>query len=337
MSTTGTYAFNPTLAQLIQQSFRDLDIIDAEETPTAAQFAEAMFLLNSITKGLEATGIHVWTEQEAILFLQPGQARYTIGSSGVNDNAPASDSWLQLALAGSYTAGAATIALAIAADVNQGDNIGVVLDSGATFWTTVAMQIPAAPALATSVLLAAPLPSSASLGNVVLDFAPAAQIVRPLKIPSMRLFTFSSQTEIPMTVLSRQGYMDLPNKGPQAGVTATPGAQGIPTQFYYSPQQGLGWVYIWPVPVLSNWACRMTWYRPIQDWANPANTMDFPQEWSAPLRWMLSDELKLGYSIPPARAEMITAKAADWLTTVSGWDRDSEPVQFGIDNQFRGR
>ena len=277
MTTTGTTTFNPTLQQLVTQSYRDLDIIDAEESPTGAQFTEAMFLLNSITKGLEATGIHVWTEQEAILFLQPGQARYTLGSSGVNDNCPSSDSWLQLTLGLSAIAGANAITLAAAADVNVGDNIGIVLDAGPTFWTTVLQQIPAAPALATSVVLAAPLPSSASSGNIALDYAPAAQIVRPLKIPRMRLFTFSSQTEIPMMVLSRQEYMDLPNKGQQGGVTGpNTGAQGTPTQFFYSPQRDLGWAYIWPVPNLSRWAARFTWYRPIQDWANPANTMDFP-------------------------------------------------------------
>lgn len=337
MATTGTYTFNPTLAQLVTQSYRDLDVIDADETPTAEQFTEAMFLLNSIVKGLEAQQIHVWTEEEAIVFLQQQQFRYTLGAPApaVSDNCPASDSWLQLVLANSYAPGAATIAFQTPADVNVGDDIGIVLDSGATFWTTVLGQTPAAPALASSVLLAAPLPSSASSGNFALDFAPAAQIVRPLKIPRARLFTYQSQTEIPMTVLSRQEYMDLPNKGQQAGYTGGSGAQGTPTQFYYSPQRDLGWLYVWPAPSMSNWAIRFTWYRPLQDFANPANTMDFPQEWSAPLRWMLSDELKLGYSIPAARAQMITAKAADWLATVSGWDHDSEPVQFGMDYQFR--
>jgi hypothetical protein len=34
--------------------------------------------------------------------------------------------------------------------------------------------------------------------------------------------------------------------------------------------------------VTSAWAVRFTWYRSLQDFIDPTNTADFPQEWAAP-------------------------------------------------------
>lgn len=320
MTVSGTSAFNPSVTFLISEAYRDLDVIGDDEQPTAAQFNTAFFKLNSFVKTLEATGIHVWTEEEAIVFLQPYQARYTLGSSGANAQAPSADQWIQAKLNTSLSAGASVIPLVTALGITAGDDIGIVLDNGVTFWTTVS----GAPSGA-NVTLAAPLPSSASAGAVALDYPPAAQIVRPLKIPAARLLTFASNQETPMTILARQGYMDLPNKQ----------SPGVPTQWFYTPQRDLGYLYVWPVPVTSAWAVRFTWYRPLMDLNTPANTMDFPQEWVTPLRWLLANELMVGHSVPPMRQQTIKSNAAEWMQVVSGWDKESEPVQFGMDWQYR--
>lgn len=336
MTSSGSIAFNPSVTQLITEAFRDCDIIAEDESPTADQYTSAIFKLNSIVAGLQGTGIHVWAESEAIVFLEPYQKRYVLGapSPTPSANSADADSWIQAYVAQQQIAGATTLQLVSAAGVVQGDNLGVVVNSGNAgtfFWTTVA----AAP-VGNLVTLASPLPAGVSSNAIVTDYPAGGQINRPLKVPSVRLLTFgqspsisqpnrTGNIETPMTRLSRQQYEDLPQKD----------SPGVPTQFYYSPQRDRGWLYVWPVALLPIYAARITWYRPLQDFFAPNNTMDFPQEWAAPLRYLLSDELKLSYSVPEPRATRIEKKALEWTTIISGWDRDSEDVQFGMDSRYR--
>lgn len=322
------------MVDLVTEAFRDCNIITEYESPSATQYVSSVFKLNGIVAGLQATGIHVWTESEAIVFLQPYQSVYVLGctTAGVlNANSAPYDQWIQAYTALAAATGATTLNLQTALGIQANDVIGVQLAAGPLFWTTVV----GAPA-GNVVTLAAPLPSPVNVGAMVADYLPTAPIVRPLKIPTARCFTYApppastpplpvNNIENPMTRLSRQEYMDLPQKL----------SPGVPTQFYYSPQQDRGLLYVWPVAGTANWAARITWYRPLQDFFAPNNTMDFPQEWTAPLRYLLADELKLQYAVPEPRASRIKEKAAEYTQIVSGWDRDSEDVQFGLDFRWR--
>lgn len=351
------YTFNPTVTELITEAYRDCNIIDETETPSAPQFEIALFRLRSLVQSLAATGIHVWTEEEAMIFLQKGIPEYlfpglstpTVGSYSVVAMACDADAWLQYELQSSYPMGTQIITLDLLPNLpgglglttesgsfitteggldiliepvigtSVGDNVGVVLDNGFIFWTTVAAVA------GFQITLTDSLPSSASADNFVFSFPPSAAITRPLKIPKARLFTYQSATLIPMTVLSRQRYMDLPQ----------PFNPGTPTQFYYSPQRGYGSLRVWPNVQQAQWGVRCTWYRPLLDLMNPNNTADFPQEWYTPLRWLTAGEIKVTYAVAEPRASMIDKQVASWTTTVAGWDRDSEDVEFGMDYRYR--
>lgn len=322
MTTSNTFGFNPTVAQMITGAYQDLNVIGDDEAPTAAQFNVALYKMNSIVKSLQATGIHVWTEEEAILFLQPIQSRYQLGGASGNAFCCDAASWILGKLAQSYSSGATSIALQTTAGMSVGDNFGIVLATGATFWATVS-------ALPGSNVVTIPgpgLPSAASSGSYTFDFPPSAQIGRPLKVPKTRLLTFASLQETPMTgPISRQEYMDLPNKQ----------STGTPTQVFYTPQLGVGYIYVWPVITNSFCAIRFTWYRSLADLLTPANTFDFPQEWATPLRWFLADDLRAGHNVPLQRQKLIQEKAMEWGQIIEGWDRESEPIQFGMDWMLR--
>lgn len=323
MTTSGLSTFNPAVTLLIAQAHRQLGVIAEDEEMTAGMYSTGIFQLNSIVAAAQAIGLHVWTEEEAILFPQVGVAKYVIGgpTAALNAHTSDADSWLQLTLAAPAAGGATSIVVQLATGVLAGDNIGIILNDGTTFWTTVN----GAP-VGQAITLTAPLPASgASVGAFALDYA--TPIVRPLKVPNARLRylggsgTPSNPNETPMTIMSRQEYMDLPNKL----------SPGTPTQWFYSPQRDSGFFYIWPVPVTTAWAIRFTWYRPLQDFFLPGNTMDFPQEWVAPLMWRLAADLMGIYSTPPARQQYIMAQAAQYGDLAETYDRESEPVQFGMD------
>ena len=313
MVTSGTTVWNPALVQIVDQALLNAGAIAEGETPSAAMYASAVFQLNAMVKALEATGLHVWKEGEAILFLQPGQGKYVIGAPAGGAVTADADGWDELTLTAPAVAGATAITVNLAIVV-AGMNIGVVLDSGITFWTTVNGT-----PVGNTINVAAALPGSAASGNFAL--ACTAPITRPLKVPTARLLTLNGLNETPMTILSRQEYMDLPQKT----------SPGTPTQFFYSPQLATGVLYVWPVATTSAWAVRFTWYQPIQDFLAPNNTADFPQEWINPLIWNLSKEIAPSYDVPDAKWEKIKEMADSYAVLAIGYDRESEPIRFGMD------
>lgn len=334
MTTSGASAFNPSITQMITAMYRKIGAIAEDETPTAGMFSDALFAGNALIKEWMALGIHVWTEEEAILFFQAGQNQYQLGgtlTSGTNiggagpDNCCDASSWVPMQLAAPASAGATSVTVTntVAPNgvaVTANDNFGIVLNSGVAFWTTVS----GAP-VGNVVTLAAPIPAgqSASAQNNAFDYT--TKIVRPLKVPAARqIYYQGGQSQgprlTPMTVLSRKEYMDLPN----------PLDPGISTQFFYSPQLVSGIFYAWPNPQNANFGARFTWYRPLMDLTTPATTADLPQEWLNGLMWNIAMEMAPEFDVTPNRWTMIKEMAASKLDLIQSYDRETEPIYFGM-------
>ena len=313
---------------MITAMYRKIGAIAEDETPTAGMYNDALFAGNALIKEWMALGIHVWTEEEAILFFQLGQNRYLLGGTGTGGTGPYNctdaNSWvpMQVAIPVSGGATSVTVNTIIAPNgvtVANGNYFGVVLDSGVAFWTTVN----GAP-VGNVITLAAAIPAGQSASAQNNAFAYATKIVRPLKVPRARQIYYqggqSGPRLTPMTVLSRKEYMDLPN----------PLDPGISTQFFYTPQLVSGEFYPWPNPQNANFGARLTWYRPLMDLTTPANTADIPQEWLNGLMWNLAVEMAPEFDVPPPRWQMIAQMAATKLELIQGFDRESEPIYFGM-------
>ena len=318
MVTSNTSIFNPSVAAIINMAYRKIGAIAEDEVPTAAMYADAAFALNALVKEWMATGIHVWTEEEAILFFQMGQRRYLLGGT-TNDNCCDANSYVLMEVTTPTSAGATSIQVDTTIGVADGNYFGVVLDSGAAFWTTVN----GAPN-STTINLTAPIPTGQNVSAQANAFAYATKIVRPLLVPRIRQIYYqggqSGSRLTPMSVLSRKEYMDLPQ----------PDDPGISTQFFYTPQLVSGEFYAWPNPQNANFGARLTWYRPIMDINTPSNTIDFPQEWVNACGWNLAKEMGPEYDVPPQRWAIIMTEAKEKLELVQNYDRESEPIYFGM-------
>lgn len=314
MTTSGTSIWNATAVAIITSAYRKVGAVDENETPTDGMYSSALFSLNSLVKEWMASGIHVWTEQEGVLFLQKDQSRYLIGGT-TTDNYTDNNDWQLLTLTASAASGASSITVISTTGVASADYIGVVLDSGTTQWTTVN----GAPT-STVVTLTATLTGAAASGNFA--FAYTTKLVRPLKIPGMRSLTYSGLTEIPLMVYSRKEYTNLPNKA----------SSGPPNIFFYSPQLVSGELFVWPVPANSQNGMKFTWYRPIQDFNSTADTGDIPQEWVGALVWNLAVELAVDFGVPLPKFQLIKAMADEKLEKCLGWDREMEPIYFVLED-----
>lgn len=311
MTTSGTDTFNPPANAIILSALRKCGAFASGETPDAQSITDAQQALNGLIKEWDAMGIHVWTETEGILFLQPGQVQYQIGP-GSPDHVTAN--WFITSTATLAAPGANAIQLASVVGVAAAYNIGITLDAGNIFWTTVN----GAPSGST-VNLSAALPSQASVGNPVYCYQTAA--VRPLRVFGARRFNSPSLIETPMITMSRLDYMNLPNKK----------NPGTITQYFYTPSLGTGLLYVWPAPMgVIQDAVRFTFARQIQDINTAANTPDFPQEWFSTLVFNLAVEIGPEYDVPLQKLQWLKQEAASKLDRVAGWDREPEPVLFGV-------
>lgn len=314
MTTSGTTTFNYTRDQIIRAALRKIGAFASGETPDAQTITDCSDALNAMVKRWNTKGIHLWTESEAILFLQPGQVQYSLGT-GSTDNA--TSTYTATTTSAQASLGASSITVASVTGIAATNNIGIVLNKGTIQWTTVLSVV------GNTVNLNATLQDSVLSGNNVYVYTTA--IVRPLRVPFARRYNIASAIDTPMIGMSRRDYRDLPNKQ----------NSGIPTQFFYDPQLGLGQFFVWPNPPDPTNAIKFTWYRPIQDFNNPGDTPDLPQEWIDALIFNLAALMAPEYDVPPQRFQMIATFAASCLDDVMGWDREPESTYFGVNVDYR--
>lgn len=318
-NTSGTADFTLTRDGLIARALRICSVLADAEVPQSDMLANGSTALNALVKQWDAMGIHLWTESEGVIFLQPLQKDYELNPRSSPDHAAAD--WLLTSL--SITAAAAATSLSFASitafrksEISMGDHIGIVLDNGTVFWTAVSFLNPGD----TTLQIQIALPSQATSGNSI--FVYTKPILQPLRVVSARRKILNSLIEIPLSQYARLDYQEMPNKE----------TTGIVNAYFYDPQLFTGFMHLWPTPSDASYVVTITWYRRIQDFVSAGDTPDLPQEWVNCLCWNLAKELGPEYDVPPQKYQIIMQRAAETLDMCQGFDRESESVFFGLNN-----
>lgn len=318
---TTTCPFSQPVYQMIAGALRLCGAVGPQEIPRLGLVENAFASLNAMVQAWQASGIHVWAEEECVLFLQPGQLRYLIGA-GSPDAVAVGGQWVGTVLAA--TAAQVTVEQVTGAagtGIAVGWRVGIWLDAGTVFWTGVAAVAGG------GLTLAAPLPSQATEGARVVAYP--SPMVRPLRVPAARRRQFAPDggqaIEIPLVPMSRLDYANVPNKT----------VPGVVTQFFYDPQLGAGVLHVWPAPSDSGSAVVLTAQRPLTPFAGLGSAADFPDEWLAAMRWNLAAELWPEYNGSgkatgnTGQYLLLKQEAASKLMVAQSWDREPQSVLFG--------
>ncbi len=287
-------------------------ILAEGETATGQQISDGARALNNMVKAWKGMGINLWCYQEIAIFPVIGQTSYSLSSTGDK----ASANYLITALTISAAAAAGTITVASVTPpltptfVINGWTIGIVLDDGTIQWTTVN----GAPS-GLVVTLTATLTSAASSGNLVYIYQTIAN--RPLRISAGRV-KINNGSEIPMKIISRQEYFNIPLKT----------TQGKPTQLYYDPQLTNDRVYIWATFQNINDFIIVTAQRQIEDFNTLADTADFPVEWNEAIIYNLAARLMLPYGIDKVTRDDISNMAQGFLESARDFDQEATSIFF---------
>jgi hypothetical protein len=315
MTTSGTSTLVRTRDEIIASALRKVNAFESGETPDDQAVQDASDAFNALIKHWQASGIEIWTTEEAILFPVAGQYRYTIGGSS-SDRIGANPS--QTTLSSNAAASASSVVLTSVNGVANTYTIGIELDDSTIQWTTVN----GAPSGST-VTLATPLTGAASSGNFVIVYVEA--LVRPIRVIDGRRYNLTSQIEVPLAEMDRGEYMDMPNK------TST----GAVNSYFYDRRGGpvdSGLIYFWPAPADTSEAVKLTIARPVEIFTAAGNTPDFPEEWIRAAEWGLADEIADEYDVPEPKRSRIERRAAQYLQEVNWFERELVSIEFVPDS-----
>jgi hypothetical protein len=312
MATSGTSAFNVTRNEICQDAARKIGAMRAGATMSSAMLTDFARALNSMVKAWSADGLHVWTVAEGVLFPQSSQVSYSAGA-GATDHI--TQSYVATALASAAASGATSLSVDSIAGISDANYVGVMLDSGSLQWTT-ANGVPAGSTIA----LDDALTDAAAAGNAV--FAYTSKIVRPLRVTAARRYNVANGQDTALAdPVSRLEYDAIPNKA----------QTGIVNLIFYDPQLTLGVFKLWQPPSTVTDLIKFVWWRPIEDFNAAGDNPDLPQEWIRTLTWNLALEMAPEFDVPVQKYMQVQAMAASTLEQVSGFGREAESIQFGVD------
>lgn len=311
MATSGSVDWTLSRNQIIRQAALEVNAISSGITMGAQMLSDFDVKLNAMVKALQASGIHVWTVREGVLFPQVAQRQYGIGGSSTDFVA---STYTQTALGAAAASAATSLTVDSITGISNADNLGVVVDDGTLHWDTV-NGVPAG----STVTITTGLDDSASEDAAV--FAYTSNIVRPLKIVSGRRYNLLDGRETPLDMMARMDYLNLPNKT-QSGTT---------TGYFYDAQLSTGQMYIWPVPTAVEDIIKFTWHRPIEDFDSAGDNPDLPQEWILALIFNLAETQLAQFPVSDRQGNRVVYLAQKYLDVVSGFDREEGSIYMQPD------
>jgi len=300
MATSGSVDFSLNKTQIIEKALRRIVVLASGETASAAMTNIASDTLNLMVKEWQTKGLNLWTTQDFYLFLAKTSQSYRLGST-----AHATESYTKTEIKVAATSGATTIDVDSTTGMTAADNIGVVNDDGDIDWTTVSSVTDS-----DTVVLAAGISADAAVDNNVYFYT--SKINRPMKVVSGRVRNDSGH-DIPLSVIERDSYNNLPNKS----------SSGQVNQFYYDPRRdSYGLLYVWPTTDIVTDILHLTGQRPLEDFDDPTDDADFPVEWTDAIIWNLASRLAVEFGVGDKIYNRAKTEARQSLQDAQDFDRE---------------
>lgn len=312
MATSGTYSFTVNRDQIIRTALLVLGKLDESELPSAQETTDMALLLNMLMKQWQgkadfAPGLKMFSRRHGHLFLSPTTGQYTVG--------PAAQGWTNSYTSTTTSAGVASavsvLPLTSATGVSVGNVLGVVLSTGAFFWTTVT-------AVAGShATLAAPTTAAVSSGAQVIAYATTAQ--QPVVVETAFLRD-AQGSDTPLRIMNVQEYDFLPSKAQSTFISD-------PTAIYYENQKTNGVLYTDCAGAedVAKHIC-LTYMEAVQDVNAASDEVSYPQEWYLALVYGLAKLAAPIFTVP--WTQVMAENAATSLAIAQKKDAETSVIFF---------
>jgi hypothetical protein len=287
MATSGSVDYNATRDNVIQEALENLGQMQPGDTTSSSSFtdfsASVARRLNNIVKQYAhptdgSAGIQIYHVKRAYLFLQKGQALYSLGptTTATGETNKWATSYGSTTISADEAAGQTVLTVVDNGTITNGDRIGILLDTGYMQWTTV-NGVPTDNGATIDVTVAVALTSAAAAGQRVYWYTPANQGRRPLEILSMLGRDYRNRDR-QLSSMMMNDYEAITEKFTESTVTS----------YYYEQTLTDGTLRFNcaaddPTEVI------VVTYRSVpEDLDAAGNDIDFDQVWIRPLGWALT-------------------------------------------------
>jgi hypothetical protein len=316
MPTSGVYTLSKTTNELAEEAFDILQIGQDGETLDGDMIGRFKASANLLLKEWQTQGIHLWTFTEGTLFLTVDQEKYNFQAAATH----IANTWFETTTTAATTAAANTILVTSAANIQNGDVIGIIQNDNNLFWTTVN----GAPAGLT-VTLTDNITLATLSGAIVRNYR-VGTATNPELIPVSRILNVrrkeTSDYEIPIVFNSREDYFNLPNKS----------QSGTPIQAYYSRQdlagQTSGTMYLWNAPSSSKPVINFTYERKLQTLVDAEDTIDLPDYAQLAFIYNVAVKLIPKFGTSQLLAELIRSEALILKNDMLAFDSTLYPIKM---------
>jgi hypothetical protein len=300
MTISNSTDFTITTADIYVEILEQLGVLAAGEIPTDADKASLNRTLNMIIKAMQADGLNLFALQRNYLFINKGQASYSLGP---NSTDKFTKEFVRTTLAADSAVSTNDIDVTSATGLTIGDQIAVVTATDA-FWTTIANIA------GVTITLTDSLPQDVTSGSKVYAFTTVA--ARPMQVIEAYLHQSKANTDLPLIKTSRRKYNELSSKV----------NQGVPTQFYFDPQLDAANLFLWSTGQDEENYITMFVQKTLSDMDSDADTLEFPQEWFWPLVMQVAVAVAPKYGVPSDTYSKIFAQSQIWYERAKGFDSE---------------
>lgn len=279
MPSSGSVDYTVNALDIINDAMSNIGELAAGETLSSDDVSFCLGKLQRLVKQWQGTadfapGLKMWSRKRATLFLQSGQASYSLGPSG--DHATAT--YYSTTLDAAELAGQTILSVTSTTSMTAADYIGVTLDDGSVHWSTISSFV-----AGDTVTIAAGLPSAAARDNRVVWYT--TKMRRPLQILTATVRNSDNQDLGLLSPITLAQYESIGDKT----------ADGTPAAFYYESQLTNGVIYLDVEPDDVSKVLRIVYLSPIEDFDASTDTADLPQQWFRALGWQLAMDLAPAY------------------------------------------
>ena len=310
-TTSGTYNFTVVRDTIITAAMQIIGKIGEAEVPTPSETNDCAVLLNMMVKqwmGKQdfANGLKMWSRARAELFMSSTQYQYALGPTG--DNWTASYVQTQTTAASAQTATLLTVTSTTGMSLN--DYIVIQLSTGDIQSTTINSLSP------TSIGIPTPgLSASVATGAYVWTYTTKSQ--RPLNIVTA-LLRDTNNSDTPLNFMTLEEYEFLPTK-------TQPANQSLPAAIYYESALPNGLLFIDCGGIQDvTYHMHVVYLRPIQDFDNPGDAVDYPQQWYLALTYGLAKLIAPMFNAP------WTKEMEDNYATAIAMAREADPDRTAL-------
>ena len=267
MATSNSFDYSVTFTDVLTETLEQIGVIDNGATIDAADVTSCRRTFNMMVKQWSgnfdfAPGLKAFSRKHCFLFLQKAQGVYTLGPSG--DNATLTYNTTTMRVAGISTA--TILEVGSTSGMTAADKIGIELDSGSIYWTTISSITDGD----TLVIPAPGLSGASAIGRRI--FAYTTKLMRPLYFEAM-VIRDTDGNDSPVYPFTTYNYENISVKT----------TEGTPTYYKYDNTLTDGTLYIDVTPDDVTKVLHGTFFVPAEDYDTSTDDIAFPQEWFLPL------------------------------------------------------